>query len=77
MPLRGDGEPGSVLPPTGRIMKNLVERLIREEHGQDMVEYALLVGGIGLIVITGANDIGTAVDAAYGRIEGDVAAIAP
>ncbi len=58
-------------------MKNLLMRLVREEQGQDLVEYALLVGGIGLVVITGANDLGTAIDAAYGRIEGDVAAINP
>ena len=58
-------------------MKNLLNRLLREEQGQDLVEYALLVGGIGLVVITGANDLGTAIDAAYGRIEVDVAAINP
>jgi Flp pilus assembly pilin Flp len=58
-------------------MKNLLKRLFCEEQGQDLVEYALLVGGIGLVVITGANDLGTAIDAAYGRIEVDVAAINP
>ena len=58
-------------------MKNLLKRLVREEQGQDLVEYALLVGGIGLVVITGANDLGTAIDAAYQRIETDVAAINP
>jgi Flp pilus assembly pilin Flp len=58
-------------------MKNLLKRLVCEEQGQDLVEYALLVGGIGLVVITGANDLGTAIDAAYQRIETDVAAINP
>ena len=58
-------------------MKHLLQQLISEEDGQDMVEYALLVGGIGLVIITGVNDIGTAVDGAYNRIEGDVGAIAP
>ena len=58
-------------------MTHLLQQLISEEDGQDMVEYALLVGGIGLVIITGVNDIGTAVDGAYNRIEGDVGAIAP
>jgi Flp pilus assembly pilin Flp len=58
-------------------MKNLLKRLVCEEQGQDLVEYALLVGGIGLVVITGAQDLGTAIDAAYQRIETDVAAINP
>jgi Flp pilus assembly pilin Flp len=58
-------------------MKHLLQQLISEEDGQDLVEYALLVGGIGLVIITGVNDIGTAVDGAYNRIEGDVGAIAP
>ena len=58
-------------------MKNLLKRFVCEEQGQDLVEYALLVGGIGLVVITGANDLGTAIDAAYGRIEGRVGTIAP
>lgn len=58
-------------------MKKLLKRLVCEEQGQDLVEYALLVGGIGLVVITGAQDLGTAIDAAYQRIETDVAAINP
>ena len=58
-------------------MTKLLKRLAFEELGQDMVEYALLVGGIGLVIITGVNDIGTAVDGAYNRIEGDVDQIDP
>ena len=57
-------------------MLNLLKQLVREEQGQDLVEYALLVGGIGLVVITGAEDLGTAIDEAYSRIEADVDAIA-
>ena len=56
-------------------MMDVLKRLVREEKGQDLVEYALLVGGIGLVVITGAEDLGTAIDDAYGRIETDVDAI--
>ena len=58
-------------------MMNLLKRLLYEERGQDLVEYALLTGGIGVTIITGANDIGTAIDALYARIEGDVGGINP
>ena len=36
----------------GKNMKNLMKRLWREEEGQDLVEYGLLVVLIGLFCIT-------------------------
>ena len=32
-------------------MKNLLKRLVSEERGQDVIEYALLAAGISIIVI--------------------------
>jgi pilus assembly protein Flp/PilA len=51
--------------PGERRMKNLLKRLVREEDGQDLVEYGLLVAGIGLLVMTGVNNLGTAINAFY------------
>lgn len=56
-------------------MKHLFSRFVHEEHGQDLIEYALLAGlialaSIGAITTLGGNiqtkftDVGTAVTAA-------------
>jgi pilus assembly protein Flp/PilA len=39
-------------------MKNLFGRFVREEEGQDLIEYALLGGLITLLVITSITTIG-------------------
>jgi Flp pilus assembly pilin Flp len=49
-------------------VKNLLNRLMKEEAGQDVIEYALLAAGISIIVIPTVPLIGTAVDLVYGRI---------
>jgi pilus assembly protein Flp/PilA len=43
-------------------MKNLVMRLWKEEDGQDLVEYALLVALIALAAITGMGSLATAIN---------------
>jgi pilus assembly protein Flp/PilA len=42
-------------------MKNLVKRLWKEEEGQDLVEYALLLTLIGLVAITAMGTIGNTI----------------
>lgn len=49
-------------------MKNLLKRLIQEEAGQDVIEYALLASGISIAAIVTVKLIGPAVDAIYVRI---------
>ena len=49
-------------------MKNLLKRLLSEDRGQDVIEYALLAAGISIIVIPTVPAIGTAVNAVYVRI---------
>jgi Flp pilus assembly pilin Flp len=39
-------------------MKNLLKQFVREEQGQDIVEYVLLCSGIGLLVFTGLQTFG-------------------
>lgn len=41
-------------------VKQLVDRLVREEEGQDLVEYAMLVALIALIAAVGVRLFGTA-----------------
>ena len=43
-------------------MKTLLKKLVRDEQGQDVIEYALLAAGISIIVIPTVPGIGTAVN---------------
>jgi pilus assembly protein Flp/PilA len=44
-------------------------RLIREEQGQDMVEYALLAAFISIVAIVTIRNIGPLVDAVYQNVQ--------
>jgi Flp pilus assembly pilin Flp len=56
----------------GRNMNNL-RRFIREEDGQDMVEYALLASFISIVAIAALRAIGPLVNAIYVRVQGALA----
>jgi len=43
-------------------MKQLIARFVREESGQDLIEYAFLAVFIALVVILGLQAVGTAVN---------------
>jgi pilus assembly protein Flp/PilA len=43
-------------------MKNLLRRLWREEEGQDLIEYALLVALVALAAVTGMQGLATAIN---------------
>jgi Flp pilus assembly pilin Flp len=47
-------------------MKNLIAQLVREDAGQDLVEYAFLVGLIALIAFVGVQTLGKTINAYYG-----------
>ncbi|MGA7625965.1 MAG: Flp family type IVb pilin [Candidatus Acidiferrales bacterium] len=46
-------------------MKNLFVRLWKEEEGQDLTEYALLVVLIALAAITGMKSLATAISSTF------------
>ncbi len=56
-------------------MKALLSRLVREEKGQDVIEYALLAAGISVVVIPTVPAIGSAVDNVYKDINTKVNAL--
>jgi Flp pilus assembly pilin Flp len=56
-------------------MKALVLRFIRDEQGQDLVEYALIVAAVGLALITTVNQLQQAIVSLYQSITGDLASI--
>ena len=49
-------------------MKGLIGRFVREDEGQDLIEYALLAAFIGLAAIVATTELGTAVNSIYTRI---------
>lgn len=56
-------------------MKQLFVRLIQEEQGQDLVEYALIVAAVGLALITTVNQLSGAVVSLYSSITQGLASI--
>ena len=49
-------------------MKNLIARFVREEEGQDLVEYALLIAFVSLAAIAGMTALGSGINTKYSSI---------
>ena len=43
--------------------------VVRDEQGQDLIEYALLAGFISLAVVTAVTNVGTALDTLYDNVD--------
>ena len=56
-------------------MKASVIRFVRDEQGQDLVEYALIVAAVGLALITTVNQLSQGVVSLYQSITGDLSSI--
>jgi pilus assembly protein Flp/PilA len=50
-------------------VKNLITRLVREDDGQDVVEYALLAAFISIIAATVISNIGTDINAIFAKVK--------
>jgi pilus assembly protein Flp/PilA len=46
-------------------MKNLIRRFVREEEGQDLIEYALIATFVSLVAAAGATLLGTSLNDWY------------
>jgi pilus assembly protein Flp/PilA len=49
-------------------MKNLIARFVREEEGQDVIEYALLGAFISIVAIVMIGNVGTEVNEIFTEI---------
>jgi pilus assembly protein Flp/PilA len=49
-------------------MKKLLVRFVREEEGQDLIEYALLAAFISLAAVLAIQQLGTAVNNVYTKV---------
>ena len=56
-------------------MKALFNRFVREEKGQDLIEYALLAGFISLVAVAAITQVGAGINGVYGNINTQVQAI--
>jgi pilus assembly protein Flp/PilA len=56
-------------------MKQFLIRLLKDEQGQDLVEYALIVAAVGLALITTVNQLSSAVVSLYSSITGGLSSI--
>jgi len=56
-------------------MKAAILRFIRDEQGQDLVEYALIVAAVGLALITTVNQLSQGIVSLYQSITGDLSSI--
>jgi Flp pilus assembly pilin Flp len=56
-------------------MKALVIGFIRDEQGQDLVEYALIVAAVGLALITTVNQLSQGIVSLCQSITGDLSSI--
>jgi len=56
-------------------MKALVWGFVRDEQGQDLVEYALIVAAVGLALITTVNQLSQGIVSLYQSITVDLSGI--
>lgn len=57
------------------MMKAFVRDFVRDEQGQDLVEYALIVAAVGLALITTVNQLSQGIVSLYQSITGDLSSI--
>jgi pilus assembly protein Flp/PilA len=56
-------------------MKSTLKRFLRDEDGQDLVEYALITAAVGLALITVVNGLATGIASLYSSITGELTSV--
>jgi len=56
-------------------MKRLLMRFWREQDGQDLVEYALVVATVSLLLIVSVNTLSNGIVSLYESMTGELASI--
>jgi pilus assembly protein Flp/PilA len=51
-------------------MKNVLMRLLKEEEGQDLVEYALLITLVSLALVVALQGLATSITAVFTKADG-------
>lgn len=50
-------------------MLELLNRFWREEEGQDMVEYALIIALVAVVIVASLKSVGTTIESVFKNIE--------
>lgn len=53
-------------------MKNMLIRLVQDDQGQDLVEYAMLVALIAIVCTIGVGAFGTAINGWFDGLAGQI-----
>ena len=53
-------------------MMRLLQKFVRDDKGQDLIEYAFLAAFIALFVLVGVRLVGTAVNTAFQNIADEI-----
>lgn len=56
-------------------MSTFIKKLIADEQGQDLIEYALLAGFVSLVVVATVTNLGGAVNGIYTGLDTQVGLI--
>ena len=56
-------------------MRRVIDRWLRAESGQDLIEYAMLAGFISLIALVAITSIGTTVNSWYSGYDATIKTI--
>jgi pilus assembly protein Flp/PilA len=56
-------------------MTHFIAPFLRDERGQDLVEYALLIAFIALACIVGLQNLGTAINNTYNSISSSLTGV--
>ena len=57
-------------------MMNLINRFVREDAGQDLIEYALLAGFISLVAVAAITTTGTSLNTLFSNVSTQVGSAA-
>jgi pilus assembly protein Flp/PilA len=53
-------------------MRRLLARFIVDESGATAIEYAIIAGGISIVIITAVSGVGTAVSAKFDLVSNSI-----
>jgi Flp pilus assembly pilin Flp len=56
-------------------VRKLFLQFVRDDQGQDLIEYALLAGFISLVAVVAITNVGTGVNGVYNNIDTKVKTI--
>ncbi len=59
----------------GVLQMDSIQRFLRDEHGQDVVEYGLLIATIAIVVLIGVGVFGSAINTWFQNLAGRITTV--